>query len=70
MDKLKFPEHICTVGKTGSGKSRLLGEILSRNVELYDRKTSENIAVVVSPHRSCEINQYVTSGGWIYTTFA
>ena len=64
MDKLKFPEHICIVGKTGSGKSRLLGEILSRDVELYDRKTSENIAVVVSPHRSCEINQYVTPGGW------
>ena len=64
MDKLKFSEHICIVGKTGSGMSRLLGEILSRNVALYDRKTSENIAAVVSPHRSCEINQYVTSGGW------
>ena len=64
MDKLKFPEHICIVGKTGSGKSRLLGEILSRNLDLYDRKNSENIAVVVSPHKSCEINQYVTSGEW------
>ena len=24
-NKLKFPEHICIVAKTGSGKSRLLG---------------------------------------------
>ena len=35
-----------------------------RNLDLYDRKNSENIAVVVSPHKSCEINQYVTSGEW------
>ena len=59
MSKLNFPEHICIVGKTGSGKSRLLGEILSRNRELYNRKRNENIAVVVSPHRSCEFQQYV-----------
>ena len=57
MDTLNFSEHICIVGKTGSGKSRLLGEILYRNRELYDRKGVENIAVVVSPH--CEIQQYV-----------
>ena len=59
MCKLNFPEHICIVGKTGSGKSRLLGEILCRNDELYDRGSSENIAVVVSPHKTCKIRRYV-----------
>ena len=59
MGKLNFPEYICIVGKTGSGKSRLLGEILCRNRELYDRKCIENIAVVVSPHKTCEIQQYL-----------
>ena len=41
-----------------SGKSRLLGEILCRNHELYDRGSSENISVVVSPHKTCEIRRY------------
>ena len=62
MGKLNFPEHICIVGKTGSVQSRLLGDILCRNRELYDRKGVENIAVVVSPHKTCEIQQY--GGGW------
>ena len=50
---------MCIFGKTGGDKSRLLGEILCRNRELYDRKGIENIAVVVSPHKTCEIQQYV-----------
>ena len=35
MSKLNFPEHICIVGKTGSGKSMLLGDILRRNHDIY-----------------------------------
>ena len=74
MDKLKFPEHICIVGKTGSEKSRLLGEILSRNVELYDRKTSKNIAVVVSPPPPpidpARLTSMLPPVDGIYTTFA
>ena len=58
-NKLKFPEHICIVGKTGSGKSRLLGEILRRNHDLFERTTKENIAVVVSPHETWEIQKHI-----------
>ena len=58
-NKLKFPEHICIVGKTGSGKSCLLGGILRRNHDLFERTTNENIAVVVSRHETCEIQKYI-----------
>ena len=59
MGQLDFPEHMLIIGKTGSGKSMLLAEILVRNRELYDRKTSENIAIVVSPHQECELQRHV-----------
>ena len=59
MGQLDFPEHMLIIGKTGSGKSMLLAEILVRNRELYDRKTNENIAIVISPHRECELQRLV-----------
>ena len=58
--KLKFPEHIVIIGKTGSGKSHLLGEILARNHELFYRQSCENIALVLSPHKQCELPAYMS----------
>ena len=59
MGQLNFPEHRLVIGKSGSGKSMLLADILVRNREIYDRKDSANIAIVVSPHRECEIQNHV-----------
>ena len=58
--KLKFPGHIVIIGKTGSGKSHLLGEILARNHELFYRQSCENIALVLSPHKQCELLAYMS----------
>ena len=58
--ELKFPEHIVIVGKTGSGKSHLLTNILARNHELFRRQTAKNTALVLSPHKQCELVAYMT----------
>ena len=36
-----------------------LGEILCRNHDLFEQTTNENITVVVSLHKTCEIQKYI-----------
>ena len=50
---IPFPEHMLLIGRTGSGKSSLVGEILSNIDQLYHRHTKDNIVVILSPHE-CE----------------
>ena len=52
---LKFGSHIVLIGRTETGKTWLMSEILALSDSLFDRKTHENIAFVLSPHPTCEV---------------
>ena len=53
---ISFPEHMLLIGRTGSGKSSLVGEILSNIDRLYHRHTRDNIVVILSPHDGVDPN--------------
>ena len=53
---IPFPEHMLLIGRTGSGKSSLVGEILSNIDQLYHRYTKDNIVVILSPHDAVDPN--------------
>ena len=53
---ISFPEHMLLIGRTGSGKSSLVGEILSNIDQLYHRHTKDNIVVILSPHDAVDPN--------------
>ena len=53
---ISFPEHMLLIGRTGSGKSSLVGEILSNIDQLYHRHTKDNIVVILSPHDAVDAN--------------
>ena len=47
---MRFPEHMLIIGRTSSGKSSLVGHILSNIDHLYHRQSKDNIVIVLSPH--------------------
>lgn len=53
---VSFPEHMLLIGRTGSGKSSLVGDIFSNIDQLYRRYTKDNIVVVLSPHEVIDAN--------------
>ena len=44
------------IGRTGSGKSSLVGDILSNIDQLYHRHTKDNIVIILSPHETVDAN--------------
>ena len=51
-----FPQHMLLVGRTASGKTSLVGDILSNIDQLYYRKTRDNILIILSPHDVIDSN--------------
>jgi hypothetical protein len=51
-----FPEHMLIIGRTFSGKSSLVGDIFSNIDQVYERRTKDNIAIVMSPHDKIDQN--------------
>ena len=53
---VSFPEHMLIIGRTNSGKSCLVGDILSNIDKIYQRYTKDNIIIMLSPHDTIEKN--------------
>ena len=53
---VRFPQHMLLVGRTASGKTSLVGDILSNVDQLYHRETKDNIVVILSPHDTIDPN--------------
>lgn len=54
IQKIDFPAHICIYGKSMSGKTHLAADIINRCDELFNRKSSNYVLLVLSPHSNIE----------------
>ena len=51
-----FPNHMLVIGRTMTGKSCLVGDIFSDIDKIYQRRTKDNIIILLSPYEAIESN--------------
>ena len=63
--RLEFPQHIVMFGGTGTGKTILICNIMVNIDYVYNLKSTERYAVIVSPYDKCEFVDIL--GKWQYS---